>query len=169
MKIKINGKWSKHRPVRANTVGYRAEAIRLNDSDLKELSRMSDRDLCANVRRLAGRVKPERWVIPMPELGKYHSGGTVSGRFTRREIPFHEIPKTVVNVDFAEMEKRVMAQLAHKTGVAEAMLGPKSTSLDIAAFSRVADALATQIVLNLQDRIDEEGCGAAMAALKEWK
>jgi len=98
------------------------------------------------------------------------------------------------NADFADIEKRVMAQLANKTGVAEAMMGRravergrqsgKSAEAVLELFRKayqpiwqaamndllrriVSDAV-DKAVADLQKRIDEEGCGAAMAAMKGW-
>ena len=73
-----------------------------------------------------------------------HSGGTVTGRLTRT-LPEHQealsprrwahenpnpqrlervepVVSVMVTMDFSDIERRVMAQLENKTGIAEAML-----------------------------------------------
>jgi len=225
MKIKVDGKWQKNVSVK-NCTGYRAERIKLDDSDLSELAKMRGRDLLATVRQLAGRVRPhtggffdesnptkgffERTPTSrrpdgpeMQYLGPTRSGRWSSACPARSQEPRGPIPNKVevkfmespmLNADFADIEKRVMAQLANKTGVAEAMMGRravergrqsgKSAEAVLELFRKayqpiwqaamndllrriVSDAV-DKAVADLQKRIDEEGCGAAMAAMKGW-
>lgn len=59
---------------------------------------------------------------------KFHSGGTVTGRWPR-DPEMQDLPRlgrkpvasVMVMADFAEIEKRVLADLENKTGIADAM------------------------------------------------
>jgi hypothetical protein len=64
----------------------------------------------------------------MTGLENFHHGGTVTGRFTRSEPEPQELrprrePVSVlmVTLDFSDIERRVMADLENKTGIADAM------------------------------------------------
>lgn len=185
MKVKIDGKWSKHRPVAGNTVGYRAEGIRLNGSDLADICNMSDRDLAKTIRHLSARVN------------RFHNGGFVSTPTGRTPIWPTEMQSpsgtrsqeprrsSLVDADFSEIEKRVAAAL----GIDEKKLRYASparqerkraeTALELwreanrnlAGFwiEHVLKAALDKAMEDVQTQIDEEGCGAAFAALKEWK
>jgi len=203
MKVKINGKWSKHRPVRANTVGYLAEAIRLNGRDLAELCDMSDEGIGKTIRQLSSRVNRFRTgrIVRDPEMQFL---GTRTGRWASEcpdksqtprpnkvEVRFVEQPKSpLVDMDFAEIEKRVMAQ----TGTDPDKMGGRFYTAEVQArqegkraklalelwrqananlvgfwLHHALKAAVDKAMKDIQTQVDEEGCGAAFAALKEWK
>lgn len=139
MKVKINGKWSKHRkPVPSVMHGYRCENVRLNRHDLRELAGLPDKELCARVRQVSARANrkdsghkgfhsggfvgtPTGRHAPGPEYMGF--GGTRTGRWSsacpdksqmprpnKVEVRFLEPPK-LADIDFSEIEKRVMARM----------------------------------------------------------
>lgn len=57
MKVIIDGIEQKLHPS-LHCTGYRAEAISLDDADLRELAKLNHRDLYATIQQLAGRVRP---------------------------------------------------------------------------------------------------------------
>lgn len=64
----------------------------------------------------------------MTGLEKFASGGTVTGRWPAppeaQELPRQNrepVAQVIVNMDFADLERRVLAQLEEKTGIADAM------------------------------------------------
>lgn len=129
----------------------------------------------------------------LPLVPRYHSGGTVTGRFPKppEERPLERLARrdhmthvtvSVASMDFSEIEKRVMAQLAHKTGIQHALMGGRElTGIEAEvvleayrrAFGGVLDKwLRTTVEAmwsDLQAQIDEEGCGPLFAALKNWE
>ena len=96
MKLRIDGKWKKGVSVKDAT-GYHADRIRMNESDLAALARMSDADLAATVRQLAGRANREhsadlypfqRKTLDRLMGGGFHSGGVVrSAELRKGEVP----------------------------------------------------------------------------------
>lgn len=224
MKAKINGKWyAKHV---SDSIGHRADKLKLTDKDLEILCRLDDRDIATYVRQLNARVRKSRrvkdWLLPhqratTADLKNYMtealrsppgwpSGGPVSGRFssniparpqevpgpvpnsitTRFEIPGRQHGKksALAAADFSEIEKRVMATIANKTAVTEAMMGAQkrhseeriAVAVEIRSqimstvLKDVAEvwikAAVSELLKKLQTQIDEEGCGAAMSAMK---
>lgn len=60
--------------------------------------------------------------------GFFHHGGTVTGRWPAppeaQELPRQNcepVAQVIVNMDFSDLERRVLAQLEEKTGIADAM------------------------------------------------
>lgn len=233
MKVKMNGKWSKHRkPAPSVMHGYRCENVRLNRHDLRELARLPDKELCARVRQISARAnrhpfepQPYQKSILETLMGDkgFHSGGFVStptgrhddfksfflgtreqrtGRWSSeapmpsmKPRPFEPVYKSpMVDIDFSEIEKRVMAQMGTDpsklgkqgrfyTAEVQARQEGKAAKLALEAYRKVSQNIMAvwvhhaaemivkraveEAVKELQTRIDEEGCGAAFAALRK--
>lgn len=113
MKLRIDGKWKKGVSVKDAT-GYRADRIRMNESDLAALARMSDADLAATVRQLAGRVNREhsadlypfqRKTLDWLMGGGFHSGGVVrSAELRKGEVPVVMSTQTGRQPSWPEMQ-----------------------------------------------------------------
>lgn len=65
MKVTINGFERELHPFLGCT-GYRAEAILLDDGDLRELAKLSRGQLYATIQQLANRVRPADLMPPVP-------------------------------------------------------------------------------------------------------
>lgn len=128
----------------------------------------------------------------------FHSGGIVSMPTGRRpsgpEPQFSGTPRTgakpsevkvsfekpsgmgksesLVGVDFADIEKRVMAQMAgrqHGKKLAFDQMAHDMAEFQDKLLKICAENVAKDLVKNMQSQIDEEGCGPFFAATKEWK
>lgn len=88
----------------------------------------------------------------------------------------------LVSLDLSQMEKRIMGHLSHSVGVPGKRIKPARTVSETGAEAErlvkkfrdqlegaMADLVAGLVITSLQRDIDEEGCGAVMAALKSWK
>lgn len=90
----------------------------------------------------------------------------------------------LMEVDYAEIEKRVMAQMAKNVAVPAPMLGlrPSPYYEEVERYRKVFDLallhalnkhiaymLAYAGIEGVTTRIDEEGCGAFFAAAKQWE
>lgn len=174
MKVKINGKWSKHRKPAPSVVhGFRCENVRLNRHDLRELAGLPDKELCARVRQISARANRVK-LYP-------HQKSILDES--------HYLKPGLVDMDFAEIEKRVMAQ----TGTDPDKMGGRFSTAEVQArqegkqaklalelwrkanrnlvgfwLEHALKAAVEKAMKDFQTQIDEEGCGAAMAALKEW-
>lgn len=209
MKVKMNGKWSKHRPARGSVVSYRAEGIRLNGSDLADICNMSDRDIAKTIRSLSSRVnRPHSGGVVSNPTGRAPSWpetqflGTRTGRWSsecpdKSQMPLpnkvedggldesHHLKPGLVDIDFSEIEKRVMAQMGTNPGKqgrfytaeVQARQEGKTAKLALELWRKTNANLVgfwihhviDKALKDRQTRIDEEGCGAAFAALKEWE
>lgn len=99
---------------------------------------------------------------------------------TRTDMSGREHRETA-SADYAALERSMMAVIAERTKVSEKRIDPDAfLAMDNSEIERVRGHiekamqaalvhwLADFLVSNLQTQIDEEGCGAAIAALKDW-
>ena len=128
-----------------------------------------------------------RWSSTMPQKSQEPRPNKVEVRILDES---HYLKPGLVGIDFAEIEKRVMAQMGTDpdkmggrfyTAEVQARQAGKRAKLALELWRQAnanlvgfwlhhaLKAAVDKAMKDIQTQVDEEGCGAAFAALKEWK